>query len=251
MNLLVDIGNTRVKWARAVAAQLTAHGVFDRAQQPDWAGQLALDGVVRIVVASVADTGALTALTARAAAVGVRLQVAVTTARMGDVINAYARPERLGVDRWMACLAGYARGPGAVLVADAGTAITLDWVAADGRHGGGLIAPGVISMRAALRASTQLRPADAPAHSHWLASDTDAAIATGTLRSATALLDNAVRELAPDRLLLTGGEAALLAEHLAHDWQIVPQLVLEGLARYAMQDDVDHEAGQIALGASE
>src|SRR5699024_2876944 len=99
--------------------------------------------------------------------------------------------------------------------ADAGTATTLDWVGSDGQHGGGLIAPGVTSMRTQLRASTQLRAKQTPEQKGWLARDTDAAIATGTLYSAVALLDNAARELAPDRLLLTGGDAQALAPHLA------------------------------------
>ena len=112
-------------------------------------------------------------------------------------------------------------------------AAAIDWVGADGVHGGGLIAPGVNSMRRALRQSTQLRPIHTPDEHAWLARDTDSAIATGTLRCAITLLDAAACDLAPERLLLTGGEATLIAPRLALPWQVAPHLVLEGLALHA------------------
>ena len=133
----------------------------------------------------------------------------------------------------MACVAAEALGTGSVLVADAGTALTLDFIDADSRHQGGLITPGVVTMRGALRQQTQLRPRSSREATGWLSRDTDTAIAAGTLRSAICLLDNAVKDLAPDRLLLTGGDAERLAAHLAYDWHVKPNLVLEGLALHA------------------
>lgn len=233
MNLYVDIGNTRIKWARGDHEGLQAPGALVLSATPDWAQRLPLAHVSRVVVASVAAAAPLAVLRAQAAVHGVVVHVAHTTARVGAVTNAYAQPQTHGVDRWMACLAAHARGPGSVLVADAGTAITLDWIAADGQHGGGLIAPGLSAMRSALQAKTQLRPGTVEARAKWLASDTDTAISIGTLRSAVALLDSAVDDLQPDRLLLSGGDAETLAPHLAQTWEIAPQLVLEGLAYYA------------------
>lgn len=234
MNLYVDIGNTRVKWA--VGDALQAHDALVLAATPDWVQRLPLAGVQRVVVASVAQAAAVAELRAQAARHGVPVHVVRTGARAGSVVNGYPQPEALGVDRWMTCLAAHARAPGSVLIADAGTATTLDWLDAEGRHGGGLITAGLGAMRSTLRANTQLRADDARLQRHWLATDTDTAIAIGTLRSAVALLDNAVADMRPERLLLTGGDAERLAPYLAHDWEMAPQLVLEGLARYAGQD---------------
>lgn len=236
MNLLIDIGNTRVKWGLARDGVLADTGAVWRGELADWTGQLPRAGVDVIYVASVAHDSAIEALAAHAAHCGVALHQVASTARSGGLVNGYPEPARLGVDRWMACIAAHARGEGSVLVADVGTALTLDWVGADGRHGGGLITPGVTSMRTALRAATQLRPTHMPDEHAWLARDTDSAIATGTLRSAVALLDAAASDLAPDRLLLTGGEAAMLAARLNRVWQIAPHLVLEGLAVHAARE---------------
>lgn len=241
MNLYVDIGNSRIKWACGGHCGLEAPGALVLAATPDWAQRLPLAGMARVIVASVADAAPLAVLRAEAGVHGISVHVARTTARAGAVVNAYPRPRAHGVDRWMACLAAHARGPGSVLVADAGTATTLDRVDADGRHAGGLIAPGLAAMRGSLQANTQLRPGAMRPRAGWLATDTESAITMGTLRSAVALLDRAVVENAPDRLLLTGGDAELLAPYLAGDWEIAPHLVLEGLAYYARHalQDVD------------
>lgn len=233
MDLLIDIGNSRVKWGLARAGVLADTGAIGRDRCPDWTTALPAEAVAGIYVASVAHDSAIEVLAAFAAQRSLPLRQVASSRQSGPLVNGYAEPARLGVDRWMACIAAQARGPGSVLVADVGTALTLDWVGADGAHGGGLIAPGVNSMRRALRQSTQLRPTQTPDANAWLARDTDSAIATGTLRCAITLLDAAACDLAPERLLLTGGEAALIAPRLALPWQVAPHLVLEGLALHA------------------
>ena len=236
MNLLLDIGNSRVKWALAQGECLVESGVVRREDSPRWTDRLPRDSVDALYVASVAHDSAIEALAMHARSLGVALHVVRTRARFGDLVNGYREPERLGVDRWMACIGARARARGqSVLVADVGTALTLDWVDADGAHGGGLITPGVGSMRAALRATTQLRPDSLPATDTWLARDTDTAIAAGTLRSVISLLDSAATDLAPEQLLLTGGEAHWVIDRLRAPWVFCPQLVIEGLALHAAQ----------------
>lgn len=248
MNLLIDIGNTRAKWGLERDGVLADTGAIWHEGAPGWTTSLPRAPVAAIYVASVADDATLNALHVYARERDLAIHRVVSAARCGTLVNAYREPERLGVDRWMACLAAHTRGSGSVLVADVGTALTLDWVGADGAHGGGLIAPGVNSMRLSLRRATQMRPTHTPDEHAWLARDTDSAIAAGTLRCAIALLDSAVADLAPDRLLLTGGEAALLAPRLARPWQVAPHLVLEGLAVQAQRTT---RGGQAARQRSE
>lgn len=233
MNLLLDIGNSRVKWALAQGERLVETGVIRREDSPRWTDRLPCDSIDGVFVASVAHDSALEALAMHARALGAPLCEVQSAACFGDLENGYREPARLGVDRWMACIGARARTRGSVLLADVGTALTLDWIDADGRHGGGLITPGIASMRAALRATTQLRSEHLPATDNWLAQDTASAIAAGTLRSVIALLDGAAADLAPDHLLITGGEAHLVVDRLGADWQFCPQLVIEGLARQA------------------
>jgi type III pantothenate kinase len=246
VNLLLDIGNSRVKWALAQGERLVETGVIRREDSPSWTDRLPRDSIDGLFVASVAHDSALEALAMHARTLGVPLQTIKTAPRFGDLINGYHEPEKLGVDRWMACIAARAQTAGSALVADVGTALTLDWIGADGQHGGGLITPGIGSMRAALRATTQLRPEHLPAIDTWLTQDTASAIAAGTLRSVIALLDGAAAELAPDTLLITGGEAHWVIDRLAADWMFRPQLVIEGLARAAAQSQRDCGSSQIA-----
>lgn len=261
MNLLLDIGNSRVKWALAQGELLVESGVVRREDSPRWTDRLPSDSVDALFVASVAHDSAIEALAMHARSLGVALHVVRTSARSGDLINGYREPERLGVDRWMACVGARARaGDRSVLVADVGTALTLDWIAADGMHGGGLITPGIGSMRAALRATTQLRPDSLPATDTWLARDTDTAIAAGTLRSVITLLDGAALDMAPEQLLITGGEAHWVVDRLSADWEFCPQLVIEGLALQAVREQsgssasaagLSHRGSQRASEASE
>lgn len=249
MNLLLDIGNSRVKWALAQSERLVDSGVVRREDSPRWTDRLPRASVAALFVASVADDSAIEVLTMHARSLGVALHVVRTSARSGDLVNGYHEPERLGVDRWMACVGARARADDcSVLVADVGTALTLDWIGADGSHGGGLITPGIGSMRAALRATTQLRPDSLPATDTWLARDTDTAIAAGTLRSVVTLLDSAAQDLAPDRLLITGGEAHWVIDRLAAAWAFCPQLVIEGLALQATREQAESE--RVAPGLS-
>lgn len=233
MRLLLDVGNTRCKWALADDRALVRTGVIVRDTAHAWLNALPDVEVEEVMVASVAQPEALGALAAWAAPRGVPLRQATTTARFGGLTNGYTVPERLGVDRWLACIAARVEAPGSVLIADAGTALTIDFIDAEGRHQGGLIAPGVKTMRESLRERTQLRPAPDRIDDPWLARDTNAAIAAGTRNSAVSLLEAGAAHLAPERLLLTGGDAPLLVERLRAKWHLRPHLVLEGLAHLA------------------
>lgn len=235
MNLLFDIGNSRVKWGyKGLDASANPAGAHNTGavnhHQNDWLAALPDTRPQAIWAACVADKDKLKQIQIWAAE---RWQLEVhlvhSTRQACGVHNAYPRFERLGVDRWMACIAGFHRGTGSVLIADAGTAVTLDWVDASGQHQGGLIAPGVATMRQSLLGGTRMRPSMAEFELSWLADDTDPAVSLGTLHAARALLENARRELKPQRCLLTGGEAQLLAPHLSDQWQFAPHLVLEGI----------------------
>jgi type III pantothenate kinase len=238
MILLLDVGNTRIKWGWLRGAELLPGGAIVHAGRSP---QAALDAVTL----NAAPTGVLAASVAgeamRAAVegwAGNHWGLTVDWARSAPtacgVHNAYARPERLGVDRWLAMIAAYHRARGAAIVVDAGTALTIDVVDERGVHQGGLIAPGVETQRRALMVNTQLRAEDQGRPLGLLADDTHEAVNWGTLHGALGMIERvhgvAARDLAPMRGYLTGGEATLLAENLNGNWLVVPDLVLEGLA---------------------
>ena len=158
---------------------------------------------------------------------------------LAGVHNGYEEYERLGLDRWVALVAGYHLAGGACVVIDLGTAITSDFIAADGQHLGGFICPGMPLMRGQLRTHTRKIRYDDSAAEHAHASlapgcNTVEAVERGCtlmmrgfvmtqLESATRLWGEGFT------LFLTGGDADLVKD-VAPQARVVPDLVFVGLA---------------------
>jgi len=239
VTLLLDVGNTRVK------AAVQQGGVLVRLGSAPYRGAglaAAVDGlapaeVARVVAVVVAGPGAARELQAWADARGLTIERITPSREAGGVRCAYARPERLGADRWAALAGARALTDEACLVVDAGSAVTVDALAADGRHLGGFIIPGLALMAASLHQGTgdlaAFSAASAPGAGAGFPTDTRPAIEEGALLAAVGLIrDAAARMSEPPRILLTGGDAEILAGRI-EGATVVPGLVLEGLARLA------------------
>jgi type III pantothenate kinase len=251
VTLLVDVGNSAVKWAVVDAGG--SFGASGRVLHRDGsdlaaaltAGWRAIGTAARAVGCSVAAPPVAAAVDEAARSLGlppvtwVRAQAAFDGSGVA-LVNGYADPAQLGADRWHALLGACARAPGcALVVANAGTATTVDCVRVDG-HGarfvGGCIAPGVRLMLESLARGTaglplaQGAPADFP-------DSTDSAIVTGVFDAQAGLVERVWRRLAAatgsaPRLLLAGGHAEALAARVAPECapSIDHNLVLRGLA---------------------
>lgn len=239
MKLLVDAGNSRLKWAWWDGAVLEGVSAAPNAGMEFsalWKNGQKADSVWIASVASAAVNAAL------AAAVrdrfGIEPVFATTRAQACGVRIAYAKPENLGVDRFLGLIAARAQTQGAVVIAGCGTALTLDALAAEGAHLGGLIAAGPQLAQGALRGGTA-RLAPVPAGRVVEIADNSAdAIESGTWLSAAALagrfLDQTARRLnSTPALIVTGGGAAKLSALLDVPHRIDAELVLRGLARLA------------------
>ena len=244
--LLVDIGNSRAKWARCERGvlgepQAAAHAGWSAEQ---WRSAL-FDGppVARVVAASVAGGASLDGLDAATrAATGRGIERVRTQRAAAGVVNGYADPDLLGVDRWLAVIGAWHRVGGACVVADVGTAATVDVVAADGRHCGGYIVPGPRMMVDSLLAGTSnlasFRATSPHGGAAGFADNTRDAIERGCRVALAAWIDRCVREATavagdPARLLLTGGAEAEVRVFLDTPPEVVPDLVLRGLAEVA------------------
>lgn len=230
---LFDLGNSRLKYAGlredgAVGdVQAIAHDASD------WTAALPSGRVAYL--ASVAPGAVTVDLIDALAARFRRITLARTRPAFAGVRIAYARPERLGVDRFLALLAAHARG-GAWLVVGVGTALTLDLIDAGGRHVGGRIAPSPILMREMLQARAAQLPAVGGDYVEF-ADDTADALASGCEGAALALVERSLQQArrrldeTPGLLLHGGGADALRARF--PDAQLASALVLEGLALWA------------------
>lgn len=247
--LLVDIGNSRIKWALLQGMRL------GKSQAAEYAGWRARDfarrligprpAVERILLSNVAGDDVGDALAAGARLAGAPKPERVATQRRAcGVTIGYLDPWRLGVDRMLAMIAAHRRFAGQpVLAVAVGTAMTLDLLGADGRHWGGAIIPAPPLMVTSLLEGTSgiRRRTQGGARGRGPAlfgRSTRAAVEQGARYAAAAAIDRAVSEgsalvgQAPE-LVMTGGGAAGLKPLLHTASLLVPDLVLEGLAAWS------------------
>lgn len=246
MMLVLDIGNTNLRWAvsdgislgemRVVrhggASPLDLLADWERLERPD-----------RVVVSNVGGSPVAAAIGRTTRAYwGLEPELMQTRSRYGGLRIAYDVPARLGVDRWLALVAAHQLAPTPTLILDAGTAATFDLLLADGQHLGGLILPGVEMMRASLLAGTQIpRIESEPTDELW-AVDTGPAVAAASLQAIAALttrLYDRMSEQAQQQpaLVLTGGDAERLTAAMDRPYRLIPDLVLRGLVAVAAGQD--------------
>jgi len=236
----LDIGNTRCKWRLSTAggeALASGAGTNPADAFADAAAAGGAD-LSRVRVSNVAGEQVGQEVRRMAAALGLAPEFARAVPAWGVVRNGYRDPARLGVDRWLAICAAWARTGGPCLVVDAGSAITIDVLDGSGRHGGGYIVPGLRLMAGSLLTDTSgVRFAPG-----WEGVDTvpglttEQAVKQGLLRMVTSFINQCRPGRAPDgtestrKLVLTGGDAAVLMPFLEADIDLVQALVLDGLA---------------------
>ena len=167
MTVLVDIGNTRIKWATLASDKLVRRGSAVHRDSLDAAvAMLAaeLPARARVIAANVAGAAMAQRLEEVVAQrPGSSLELVATAGERFGVRCAYADPSRLGVDRWVAVLASYHAARGAACAISAGTAVTFDAVDAASAHLGGLIFPSSRLSAAALDRETSNIGSTAPA----------------------------------------------------------------------------------------
>jgi type III pantothenate kinase len=157
-----------------------------------------------------------------------------TPAEACGVRIAYAEPQRLGVDRFLAMVAAHAAGASPCVLAGIGTALTLDALTAEGRHLGGLIAPGPLLMQQSLFGATARIKPYRPGVIRDIADNTADAVVSGCWQAIAALVERFAAHIAKQssnspRLLLDGGDAEALLPLLGIPAELAPDGVLRGL----------------------
>lgn len=229
MTILIDIGNTAIKWQLRESEQATDTGRGDVSQLMVWLESLGNLPSQRVAVSCVRDdefAGELRDALARLGCYSV--DFAESSATHAGVTNAYASPSSLGVDRWLAVLALKSRGHESGIVVDVGTACTID-VLESNRHVGGFILPGPKLACEALVANTdKIRYSTEPPAALEPGSDTGACVVSG----AWLTIVGAVKEIAMRYphcpLFLAGGAAPTLLD-LGVEGELVTDLVFDGL----------------------
>jgi len=240
MIVVIDAGNSRIKWGLYGAGSWQAQGVLATPEAPRLA-EVAAEWPSDAVVAVCNVAGDAVAQTVRSV-LGQRfaqIRWLRSSAAQCGVENRYERPEQLGVDRWAALIGARAMIGDACLVVGAGTATTIDLLDAAGVFQGGAILPGYDLMLQSLAQNTAQLPL-AAGHFSEQPRNTMDAIVSGCLHAQAGAIERLYRQLpAGAPCLLTGGAAPLLAERLALPVRRVENLVLVGLLRYAQESGVE------------
>lgn len=234
MWLVIDMGNSRGKWGLAApgSTDLLRTGSFDMAADMNTVLEhqdLPLDALTQVLICCVAREARYEQVVAwLKAKTRATVRRFTSRTRAFGVTNGYRNPGQLGADRWAALLAARELIRGPVLVADCGSAVTLDLLAADGRHLGGYILPGLSMMRRALHRETAGLPEVASGKME-LADNTSDAIGAGTLLGIVMAIESVVARNHNPPCLLTGGDAETIGRYLQAPCQHEPDLVLKGL----------------------
>ena len=244
MNLLVDIGNSRIKWAQHNATGLSGHHAvfYDKSDvttmlDTEWK---TLSAPSRILVSNVAGkkvADKLSHWTVKHWQVKPEFVKVMNTAY--GVKNAYADISQLGIDRWLVVIATWHKYHSAACIVDCGTAITVDGLSNKGQHLGGMIIPGREIMQQALSQRTRgiPEPGDIKVNSGF-ADNTAQGVIAGCRTAIVALIDRVVHEMQSKfngklTCVITGGGTEDIINLLSDEFINEPHLVLQGLTLMA------------------
>ncbi len=248
--LAVDVGNTRLKWALylhpRLNAPLLAQGAefldhIDRLAEGPWASLAAPQRMLGCVVAGDAVRRRVEDQMEQW---DVAPQWVVPNAGEAGIINGYDHPTRLGADRWVAMIGAWhralAQGPARPLVVVmVGTAVTVDAIDASGKFLGGLILPGHGIMLRALESGTAGLHVPTGDVREFPTNTSDALTSGGTYAIAGAV-ERMVQHVrshcgAEPQCVMTGGAGWKMAPSMSVQFELVDNLIFDGLLQMAAQ----------------
>ena len=246
--MAIDVGNTRLKWALYEAprpgASLLAQGAefldhIDRLSDTAWAR---LPTPSRMLGCVVAGDAVKRRVEEQMELWDVAPQWVVSSAQEAGLINGYDHPTRLGCDRWVAMIGArhhmLAQGPARPLVVVmVGTAVTVEAIDTEGRFLGGLILPGHGIMLRALESGTaglhvptgEVRP---------FPTNTSDALTSGGTYAIAGAVERMVQHViqhcgAEPACMMTGGAGWKMAPSLGRHFELVDNLIFDGLLEIA------------------
>jgi type III pantothenate kinase len=240
MHLLIDVGNSRIKWqyvAKDYHNELQSYcgSLSDLASYIETLHTVEVD----VLLAAVNQTEQLDKLLSGCAFKSLR-SVRSESSQFG-LNNSYTHPERMGVDRWLAMIAVYSQmknrvEPKGFIVVDSGSALTIDVVDEQGQHKGGNIVPGFLMAQKALFANTEqviqynevIAEAATDEEYYKLGNNTLQCVEYGAVNQMVALVKFVRDEYSSYEVFFTGGDGEMLADYLKTG-TVDKDLVLKGL----------------------
>jgi type III pantothenate kinase len=245
MKLLIDSGNTRIKWAMVQEMDWLCSGILPVEKAGELSQHLVahcdqisngLHHLEQVWVSNVAGEEVESHIRNIFARESIKTHFIVAREEQCGVHNGYTRPGQLGSDRWAALVGAWHLMKGECLVVNCGTATTIDALSGQGEFMGGVILPGVDLMLNSLCDTTAKLMAGEGKYVLFPKNTADAMFSgviqasCGAIQRQHALLDN---DGAP--VVLSGGAAGILQEHMQMPLRIVDNLVLQGMLIIAQE----------------
>jgi type III pantothenate kinase len=238
--LALDIGNTRLKWATFEDGVIRDRGAMFMVEVAHFVARegFATQRPQRVIGSNVASLTYRERIERQFTEIDVPIHWITSTERVCGVTNGYDEPSRLGTDRWAALVAAHARKLGPCVVVSAGTALTVDQMDEAGNFLGGAIVAGYHAMLGGLAGNTAALSVDAGG---WTAQpkNTRDALATGAIDAMVGAIEAGHERLqvslrdrnikATPKVVLTGGSAFRLLDHLHCEATVIETLALEGV----------------------
>ena len=244
-DLLIDIGNSSLKWCivdpkglSAMSQQLYPKNITVEFFIANWR---TLDKPDGIFVSCVAQDAVWQALEKACFELwNIKVEKVNSLKTQFGLSNAYKNASSLGSDRWCAMLGGLQQSDSAFIVINAGSALTVDVVNEEGQHLGGYIVPGVNMMKKSLDRHTAQVQVDSTSNvltDLSFGRSTEDCVESGihflVVKYIEAIYEKVSLELNGCKVFVSGGDAKSIAALLSFNSDIVPDLVLRGLAAIA------------------
>ena len=248
--LLIDIGNTFIKWSRHSLDRAATHSATTFVD----GGRMLLEEIASLSEAFGTQPAPLKVVISNVAGTRVRnpvmralevwphvvnaawpVQWLASAQSQCGVTNGYRNPAQLGTDRWAALIGARALEPELpVLVVVCGTATTIDLLSPEGHFLGGNILPGMGLMLRSLHTNTAALPdADGDYLNH--PTQTVDAITSGCQHAQAGTIERLFRrhraEYGDLKCVISGGAGRTVAPRLSIPYRYHDNLVLEGLHR--------------------
>jgi len=239
MNLLIDIGNSSLKYVFVEKGQLTTIERISHCELfPEFFDQY-WHRVNQIIFASVANDNLAKEIIEWAKTRNIAIEQVFTPAEKFGITVGYENHHQLGVDRWLTFIAAAQLYPQTnCLIIDLGTATTVDLVRKDGQHLGGWIFPGIETMHQSLLTNTTNIMLNNKIKPHInLATNTHDNVINGCFAATVGAIEMAINQAQQmniniDQLIFTGGNTNMIVDYFEMKGVVIDNLVFQGLLRY-------------------
>lgn len=241
--LAIDSGNTVIKWGLHDGLCWVEKGKILQSKRETLQHVLSrLPAFTRVIVSNVAGRSAHADLQKSFDQRQIHQRWITARTQQCGVHNGYVVPEQLGCDRWAALIAAWHHLKQKCLVVNIGTAMTVDVLSDSGEFKGGIILPGPKLMQRALIDHTDGIRTTGCGKFQLFPDNTENAVFSGMIQALSGAIEkmhtliSSGMDNASPMIVISGGDAALVSDHIHLPHQLVDDLVLEGLLVIAREE---------------